>query len=34
MTETGRNVLDWIHLAQGRDQWLAVADTVMEFRVP
>jgi hypothetical protein len=26
--------LDWMHLAQDRDQWQAVVDTVMNLRVP
>jgi hypothetical protein len=26
--------VDWIHLAQGRDQWPALMRTVMNFRVP
>jgi hypothetical protein len=26
--------VDWIHLAQDRDQWHAVVDTVMNLRVP
>jgi hypothetical protein len=26
--------VDWIHLAQDRDQWQAVSNTVMDFRVP
>jgi hypothetical protein len=24
----------WIHLAQERDQWCGVVNTVMKFRVP
>jgi hypothetical protein len=27
-------VLGWIHLAHDRDQWSAVANTVMNLRVP
>jgi hypothetical protein len=27
-------VVDWINLAQGRDQWLALVKTVMNFCVP
>jgi hypothetical protein len=27
-------VVDWIPLAQDRDQWLAVVKTVMNIRVP
>jgi hypothetical protein len=25
---------DWIHLAQNRDQWWALAKTVMNLRIP
>jgi hypothetical protein len=31
-TECGR--IDWIHLAQDRDQWRAVVNTVMNLQVP
>jgi hypothetical protein len=26
--------MDWIHLAQGGDQWRALVNTVMNLRVP
>jgi hypothetical protein len=32
--ETGWGGMDWIHLAQGRDQWRALVNTVMSLRVP
>jgi len=31
--ETSRNDMDWIHLAQERDQWWAVVNTVMNHLV-
>jgi hypothetical protein len=32
--EIGWDGLDWIDLAQDRDQWRALANTVMNLRVP
>jgi hypothetical protein len=32
--EIGWNCIDWIDLAQGRDQWKALVNTVMNLRVP
>jgi hypothetical protein len=29
-----REVVDWIHLARNRDQWLAIVNAVMNIRVP
>jgi hypothetical protein len=34
LEEIGCEVVDWIHLAQDRDQWRALVNTVMKFRVP
>jgi hypothetical protein len=32
--ETGWGSMDWIHLAQDRDQLRALVNTAMNFRVP
>jgi hypothetical protein len=32
--ETGWEGVDWMHLAQDRDQWRARMNTVMNLRVP
>jgi hypothetical protein len=32
--EIGFEDVDWIHLAQDRDTWRALVDTVMSLRVP
>jgi hypothetical protein len=32
--DLGWDGMDWIKLAQDRDQWKAVVDTVMKLRVP
>jgi hypothetical protein len=34
LRETGCEGVDWIRLAQDRDQWRAVVNTVMNLRVP
>jgi hypothetical protein len=32
--EIGWDGMDWIALAQDRDQWRAIVNTIMNFRVP
>jgi hypothetical protein len=34
LREIGCNDMDWIYLAQDRDQWRALVSTVMNLRVP
>jgi hypothetical protein len=34
LTEIGWGGMDWIDLAQDRDQWRALVNTVMNHRVP
>jgi hypothetical protein len=34
LREIGWGVMDWIDLAQDRDQWQALVNTVMNLRVP
>jgi hypothetical protein len=34
LREIGWDCMDWIDLAQDRDQWRALVNTVMNFRVP
>jgi hypothetical protein len=34
LRETGCDGIDWIDLTQGRDQWRAVMNAVMNLRVP
>jgi hypothetical protein len=34
LKETGFGTVDWIDLAQDGDRWWAVANTVMNLRVP
>jgi hypothetical protein len=33
LREKGWGGVDWIHLAQDRDQWRAVVNTVMNLRI-
>jgi hypothetical protein len=34
LRETGGGDMDWIDVAQDRDQWRALVNTVMNLRVP
>jgi hypothetical protein len=34
LSDIGWNGMDWIALAQDRDQWRALVNTVMNLRVP
>jgi hypothetical protein len=34
LRDIGRGGMDWIDLVQDRDQWRALANTVMNLRVP
>jgi hypothetical protein len=34
LRQTGFGYVDWIHLAQDRDRWRALVNTVMNLRVP
>jgi hypothetical protein len=32
--ETGLAIMDWIHLAEERDQWRALVNKMMKLRIP
>jgi hypothetical protein len=34
LSEIGWGGMDWIDLAQNRDQWISLVNTVMNLRVP
>jgi hypothetical protein len=34
LREIGWDDVDWVDLAQDRDQWMALVNTVMNLRVP
>jgi hypothetical protein len=34
LRDIGWDVMDWIDLAQNRDKWKALVNTVMNLRVP
>ena len=34
LQEVGRRSMDWIELAQDRDRWRSLVNTVMNHRVP
>jgi hypothetical protein len=34
LREIGWDDMVWIYLAQDRDQWRAIVNTIMNFRVP
>jgi hypothetical protein len=34
LRDIGRNGMDWIDMAQDREQWRALVNTVMNLRVP